>query len=349
MRKLDSRTRVRRSGSAPLAPALLTALWLGWVPGCAGPSGEPAGKTARPAAAIALPDRARVQFEAGQAALRAGDKERALAEFTKALEVNPNFVPAHMGVGDIYRMDRNWAMAQPSFARAAQLEPSNFDAQYFNGLMLQLLNRVTEAIAAYGRALRLRPDDFNSTLNLSAAYYSLDENAQALAYGREAVRLRPDNGPARLNLGAIYAAMDRHREAVKEFQQAAELMDLSPVLLMNMAESLGRLQRYEEMRNTLEQLLRMESTAAAHERMGFALFGLRRYDEALASFERALAIDPNYTAALNGQGVILMNRWLLSNQSDHSARERAIAAWRRSLQLDRSQPKIVELLTRYGG
>lgn len=315
--------------------------------GCWGDGQKAPPPTKRPAMPSA-PDQAKARLATAQQAIRSGEKDRALVEFEKAIEINPNLVPAHLGIADLYRMDRNWAAAEPSYARAAAIEPGNFDAQFLDGLMLQELDRVQEAIQAYSRALRIRADDFRANLHISAAYYELDENSQALVYGRRAVELRPKNGEARFNLGAVYTAMERHREAVKEYQQAAELMELSPGLLMNLAEGLGKLQRYDEMKNTLEQLLKREESAAAYERLGFAEFGLRRYEEALAAFEKALTIDPDYIAALNGQGVIGMNKWLLSEMTDTISREKAIGAWRRSLQLNQNQPKIMELLTRYG-
>ena len=132
-----------------------------------------------------------------------------------------------------------------------------------------------------------------------------------------------------------------------EYQQAAEVMALSGPLLTNLAESLARLERYEEARNTLTQLIKTSPSAAAHERLGFCLFKLRRYDEAKAQFERALALDADYYPALNGLGVCELNTWLWSERKDGAARERALQALRRSIQISRSQPRIEELLSRY--
>lgn len=335
---------------------LLTAGVAGGLAGCGGidraGGSIAAAEAAERAAEMNLGGRNHVA--AAEAALRAGDKERALAEFARAIQVNPRLTTAHMGIGDIYRMDGDYVKAEQAYGQAAAIEPANFDAQYYHGLMLHLLDRITEAIQAYLRALAVKPNDFMANLSLSTAYYQLDENNQALTYGLKAVELDPKDGPARFNLGAIYSAMGRHAEAVKEYQQAAELMELNTPLLMNLAESLGRLQRYDEMRNTLEQLVRTEPSAAAYERLGYAQFKLGAYDDsqydaALASFQKALEIDPEYYPALNGVGVCYLCEWVWSDQRNAEARTRGLAALRRSLQLNRNQPQILELLTRYGG
>lgn len=293
------------------------------------------------------PDFAEDLVMAGDAAIMRGDREAALRQFALAIEVNPRLTRAHMGMGDLYRLDGDFEKAEKSYNNAASVEPANFDAQYFHGLMLHLLNRFSEAISAYLRALRLRPDNFEANLNLATAYYQLNEPSQALPFAESAVKINPRSGAARLNLGVVYAGLDRHRDAVAEYQQAAELMDLTPQLLLNLADSLGRLQRYEEMRNTLDQLIKSQPSAAAFERQGFALFRLTQYADARAAFEQSLQLDPNYFPALNGLGVSELNTFLWSDRKDNAAKERALAALRRSLAISRNQPRIEELLTRY--
>lgn len=283
----------------------------------------------------------------GESALARGDREAALAEFARAIEINPQLTRAHLGMGDAHRLAGDYTKAETSYATAAQIEPLNFDAQYLHGLVLHALNRLTDAIGAYLRAIQIRPENYEANLNLATAYYQAGEFRQAMPYSQSAVKLKPDDGAARANLGAVYAALGMDREAVAEYQQAAEHMELKPPLLLNLSESLGRLGRYEEMRNALDQLVKTTPSAAAHERLGFARFKLREYEGAAASFQASLAIDPDYFPALNGLGVCELNTYVWSQRHDAGALERALANLRRSLQLNRNQPKIEELLTRY--
>lgn len=277
-----------------------------------------------------------------------GDLNAALAEFERAIEVNPRLTVAYLGAGDIYRERGDYPEAERRYAQAARTEPQNFDAQYKHGLTLQLLNRVTEAVRAYLRALAIRPEDFEANLNLATAYLQLQEPGQALPYAQRAVRLNPSSGPARVNLGSVYAAMNRHSEAVTEYLQAAEHMTLSAELLLNLADSYGKTERYAEMLATLEQLVARNPSAIAYERLGFARFRIKEYDAALSSFQSSLAIDPNHYPALNGVGVCMLNRYVWSDRRDRAALEEAMRALKRSLQIQPNQPRIVELVTRYG-
>ncbi len=304
--------------------------------------------------AIEAPPVAPTVSEAQQALVRArilaeqGLDQVALAEFERAIAINPKLTTAYIGMGEIHKKSGDLNKAEQAYGRAAEVEPQSFDAQYQHGLVLQLLNRVADAVRAYIRALQIRPDDFEANLNLATAYLQLNEAGAALPYAQRAVSLNGNSGPARVNLGAVYAALNDYDAAVVEYQQAAELMELSPQLLLNLADALGKTGRYAEMQNTLEQLLQMSQTPVAYERLATSLFKQRDYDAALQNFRRSLELDPNYYPSLNGVGVSMLNRYLASEKQDVEALREGLAALRRSIQIERRQPAVVELIARYG-
>lgn len=281
-----------------------------------------------------------------------GRIEDAIAQLAAAIRDNPKLTAAYVMLAELQRESGNYRAAEESYRRAVELEPRNFDALYNHALTLQLLDRTPEAIRQYLRALAVRPDDLLANLNLATAYLQLGEANQALPYAQRAAEIDPSNGPARANLGAVYSALERHRDAVTEFEAAAEHMDLSTQLLLNLADSLGKIQRYQEMANTLERALAIEprgpNAAIAWERLGSARFRLRQYDAALDCFQRAVALDPSHFPAFNGVGVCLLNRYLTSEPRDLDALNQALSALRSSLRINERQPRIVELLARYG-
>lgn len=277
-----------------------------------------------------------------------GDLAQALSELERAIAFNPQFTLAYLESGDIYLEMADYDRAERQFAMAVRTEPRNFLAQYRHAQVLEHLGRLEESNRAYLRALSIRPADFDANLGISIVLLQLGRTEQALPYGQRAVRAVPPSGRARMHLGNVYAAIDQHEEAIIEYQQAAELMDApTPGLLLNMAESLNQLERYAEMVGALDQLVRLEPNAIAYERLGSGLFRLRRYDEALLAFQQSSELDPEHYPAFNGVAVCELNQYLWSSKSDGGARERAVDAMRKSLRLDRNQPRIVELLRRY--
>lgn len=279
--------------------------------------------------------------------LDSGSVEAALAEFEAAIAENPQLTVAYLGAADIYRQQGDYASAERRYGEAAKLEPRSFEAQYGHGLMLQLLGRAAEAVRAYLRALDIRPNDAEVNLNLATAYLQVGEARQALPFAQRAVELSPGSGPARVNLGAVYTALGMHDNAVVEYQQAAELMQLTPPLLMNLADSLGRSGRHAEMASTLERLIQTDDSALARERLGAAYFHLRRFEDAIASFRRALEIDPEHYPGLNGIGVCYLNKYVASGYEDQESLRRAREALRHSLRIRPGQASVIDLLARY--
>lgn len=313
-------------------------------------NGQPAG-TVRPLPKPQIPSDQPVagtdSMNRGRILADQGMVAEAIKEFEKAIEENPLLTGAHMGLGEAAAKTGDLDKAESAFGKAATLEPKNFRAQFMHASVLQEMDRLNEAIRAYLRAINIRPDDFQANLNLGTAYLQSGEPQSALAYSKHAVELKPDDGPARANLGVVYQSLGRHEDAITEFQQAAELTELSPELLTNLADSYGRTKRYEEMVATLEQVVEMKPTAVAFERLGSGQFRLALYDQSLASFRKAAELDSNHYPAFNGVGVCLLQQWMSGGQNDVTLKQEAVRWLQRSLQIERNQPKVMELLGRW--
>ncbi len=277
-----------------------------------------------------------------------GDLVAALAELERAIAYNPRFTRAFVEAGDIYMELAQFDLAERQYAAAVRAEPRSFLAQYRHAVVLHQIGQLDESKRAYLRALSIRPADFNANLGVSIVQLEMGKGSQALPYAQRATRNDPSSGQARLHLANVLAALDQHSDAVIEYQQAAELIDAPTAgLLLNMSESLNQLKRYAEMVGALEQLVRIDPTAIAYERLGSGQFRLKQYDEALEAFTSSSQYDDKHYPALNGVAVCELNNYLWSGKVDGSARQRAIAAMRSSLRIERKQPKIVELLRRY--
>ncbi|MEO1008951.1 MAG: tetratricopeptide repeat protein [Planctomycetota bacterium] len=277
-----------------------------------------------------------------------GRAEDALAEFERAIELNPLLSDAYLGAGDQHLLLGNHEDALADYQTATEIEPEDPDARVKYGRVLQILGRIGQAIGAYLAALELEPSNVEANINLSVAYMQAEEPGLAVDYAERAVLLAPRDAAALINLGTIYAALDEHDDAVDQYQQAAELVDPIPAeLLINLAESLRALRRDAEVVNVLSQLVRTHPSAIAWERLGSAQFRLRNYDEALVGFETALQYDEDHYPALNGLGVYLLNQYLWSDETNVAARDEGLKHLRRSLQLEHRQPPIRELLARF--
>jgi tetratricopeptide (TPR) repeat protein len=277
----------------------------------------------------------------------AGDYDTALAMFQDILAENPTVTTAYLGIGDIYIIKRDYEKAEPAYGRAARLEPRNFDAQYGHGLALQMLNRFIEAVRAYHRALTIDPDSVKANLNIAVTYLQMNEARSAVTFAERAVELEPGNGSARINLGAAYEKVGDNAKAIEQYLAAMELVEHTPPLMMNLINALAAEKRYQEAVNTAENLVKIDQTANAYERLGWCYFRLSEFEKSLAAYQQAVSIDPDHWQSHNGIGVNMLNKWLLSKKQDRDAMKAARDAFRKSLRINPDQQKLITLMSTY--
>ncbi|QDU72457.1 tetratricopeptide repeat protein [Mucisphaera calidilacus] len=334
--------RQRRFWGHPLAGAGLLMVAMLVFAGCQS-SGTEAQSTTR-----AADPQARQLVRQAQVSTDAGNTAEALAMLAEAIERDPDLTEAHVAVGQIQLDAGNVAAARTSYVRAVQTDPRDYDAQYGLALVNQILGRVSEAVQGYQRALSIDPESFDARRDLASAFLQAGRPDLSLRHAVTATEMEPESRAAWINLGAAYTMLGQHERAVRSYQQAAELGELDPPLLQSWAQAHLNLREYDRAANLLQQLVQDQPSAFAHERYGYALFKQRKRQEAVVQFQAALQLDREMPQALNGIGVCLMAEYLETGRRNPALRDRAIAAWRRSLTVEPRQPKIVDLMTRFG-
>ena len=322
---------------APAAPLLLSA--------CGGPPTTYAPPSANTTPAV-IP--ANPHLEAGRQARARGDDTAALNAFSLALLDNPKLTEAYMGIGSIYLDQGAYGQAQQNFADAARIEPDNPRVQYSWGLSLHKAGQIEAAVARYLTALNLQPENFLSNREIASAYLQLGRAQTALPYALNATRLRPESQPAWSNLAATYSLLGRYEEAIDAYRTANELGELADPVLLGLADAHIRLGNFPRAINTLNSLIQSSPSATAHERLGLAYFKLRRFEDALTQYEAGLTLDRRDLASLNGAGACYMTLYIEANRENTDHRDRALQCWRTSVRLQPDQPRIVDLLSRYG-
>ncbi len=235
------------------------------------------------------------------------------------------------------------------FESGRSLVPSSVDENYKHGMVFHQLNRVRDAIQVYLTALTIDPNSFEANLNLATAYLQIGQPQLGLPYAEAAVNLKPDSQAAQVNLGSIYAAMGQYQLAIDAYRAAAELGALEPQIALNLADALIRTGRYRRAINTLEALARQQSSELVYERIGYAYFKLADFDQSARAYEKALELDPDDPASLNGLGVNLMTQYLRDRRENIDLRDRAIRAWQQSVRIKPDQQRIIDLIARYRG
>lgn len=102
-------------------------------------------------------------FNSGLAKSEAGDIQGAIADYTEAIRLNPNYAKAHNKRGIIHgRNLRDYPAAKADFDRAIEINPNYGDAYYNRARVREFLEDKDGAIADYHKAAELYEKDGNT-------------------------------------------------------------------------------------------------------------------------------------------------------------------------------------------
>lgn len=287
-----------------------------------------------------------------------GRLDEALRELAQAIDSDPNLSSAHAAMGDIYRRTAQPELAEVAYERACRTNPYSFRYHYNLGVVRQQLAsaaqtvealqaQLTSAVEVYLRAITLKPDDFDANLNLSVCYYQLRQYEKAEQYCRGAIGIDAQNPHVWTNLGAILNQRNQPMEAISAYRTSLELNVNQPRVLVNLGSSYIQMQQWAQAIHVYEMAAEMDPNSATPlERLGYCYFYQGDYARAEQYYQDALTLEPGFAEAHRGLGIVYMTRFLLDG-SNTDLRDRALAAWNRSLELNPSQPRLQELLLKY--
>jgi TolB-like protein/DNA-binding winged helix-turn-helix (wHTH) protein/lipoprotein NlpI len=174
--------------------------------------------------------------------------------FQKAIEREPGYARAWVGLGFAYNLmgdfargkeaakkavalddtngeahavlafatlqnDWDWSLAQREFQRAIELDPNNARAHHAYAVYLSSLRRFDEARAEMQRALELDPLAPLANANLGAIYWSSHDFEQAIQQMKRALEIDPNYADAHEGLGLVYESAGRYNQASAEFEK----------------------------------------------------------------------------------------------------------------------------------
>jgi len=113
--------------------------------------------------------------------------------------------------------------AQRAFKRAAQENPADAKAHYYQGLVLNRLGRPHPAAISLEKALELDPKLPGVHLHLGISYYKEKRFNRALKKFRFAQRQTPRDGTVYFFMGLAQQGQGRYRQSIPSFQQAGKL------------------------------------------------------------------------------------------------------------------------------
>ncbi len=152
-----------------------------------------------------------------------GDSAAALAEYEKALAVNPRMPRVNFLSGQCLLEKSDWAGAAAAYRRELDIDPDHYESNLMLGNLLRKEARPGEALGYLTRAARLRGKDPALKFALGATYLALGRTADALPLLEDVRAALPDHVPTHMQLAVAYVRLGRTEDAARERATVARL------------------------------------------------------------------------------------------------------------------------------
>jgi tetratricopeptide (TPR) repeat protein len=156
-----------------------------------------------------------------------GDVERAAVDFTQAIALAPDFVPAREARADLLRGNDQCDLAVADYDEAIKLAPAA-SSYLGRGLCLVDLNQPARAMADFEQVTKAAPKNAGGYASfawviMARLNVALGNPDAALANLRQAIDLDPNRAGLHIELGNAWDAKGEEARALAEFDEAIKL------------------------------------------------------------------------------------------------------------------------------
>lgn len=187
-----------------------------------------------------------------------GDPNKAIDEFEKILDQDPNFTLAHYDLAVAYRDLGMEEEAIRQYEKTIELQPnfpealSNLGGYYFRA------GKIEQAKNLFKKAIDVYPNFIQALSNLGAVLNKLGKPEEAIPHLKKTLSLNPEFAIASFNLGNSQFALNRFDEAQKSYERSEEMgLDFLSMHWKLYEIHLGR-KAYKKAEKELEIILKMD-------------------------------------------------------------------------------------------
>jgi tetratricopeptide (TPR) repeat protein len=218
---------------------------------------------------------------------------KALREFQKAIEIDPQRVDSYLNLGAVYVSARQPAEAEGVYKKAVEANPKSSQARVALGQFYFSVGKMAEAEAELQAAIKLDPHAVLPRLTLTPLYLATGRMAEAEKLGTELKTVAPDNPDAYRALGLFYIFTGQKDKAAIEFRTLSKSKPKDTTVSMLLIDTLIELGQIREAGVINKELLKADpGNPQGLLFNGRLLLAERKYDQALTELQRGLKGAP---------------------------------------------------------
>lgn len=189
-----------------------------------------------------FPKKVAKEYRKGVEADKKGDVKAAAEHLQKAIQMAPDFYPAHNELGRLYMAQANFAGAEEQFRQVIKLNQTDPEAYLNLGNVYLLTHHYEEGLQSVQSGLQRNPQSALGKFLLGSIYQRMGRLREAEQALQEALQLDPRMAKAHLELVNVYLAGKQQPQAIAELKQFLKAAPNDP-LAPKVRDVLNRLEK----------------------------------------------------------------------------------------------------------
>lgn len=227
-----------------------------------------------------------------------GALKEALADFEKALELDPSFGGAYLNRGNTYYLLGDLPKSIEDYTELLKLEPDNKIGYSNRANSQHYLGNYKEAVQDCTEAIRIDPYYDDAYYGRANAYYmnsELEEARKDFNYGLE---LNPKDARMWVGRGTLNDYEKKYEDALADFNEAITLDPQYYFAYYKRGFTWSKKKEFQRAIDDFDQsLLLSPNYASAYYERGKAKYALKDFNGALLDYQQAFQLDPKYVNA----------------------------------------------------
>jgi tetratricopeptide (TPR) repeat protein len=152
-----------------------------------------------------------------------GDNDSAIADYTKVVELKPRDAVAYNNRGIAFRVKGDNDSAIADHSKAIDIDPELATAYNNRGIAFRAKGDNDGAIADHTKAIDIDPELVSAHYNRALAYRAKGNNDRAIEDATTTIEINPRHAGAYFNRGLAHAAKGNHDRAIADYSKAIEI------------------------------------------------------------------------------------------------------------------------------
>jgi tetratricopeptide (TPR) repeat protein len=231
------------------------------------------------------------------------DFQGAIEDFTKALELNPDFALGYNDRGTVYAAQGELERAIREYNKALELFPNYVEAYSNRGKAYAEMGDHAQGLKDQNKALELNPDFVEAYNNRGTVYAARGDLDNAIKDFNKTITLNPYYADAYNNLGLARQAIGDVDRAIENYDKAIALKPGLAEAYYNRANSFSAKGDFETAIIDYGKALELNSHyAEAHNNLGLALQAKGDLESAVKHYNKAIELKPMLVEAYYNRG-----------------------------------------------